>query len=54
MPTCTQVWWMNAASIRSLSLGKLYYMLRRLEFGLNCACKIMKAVVSKVLLLDEE
>ena len=30
-----------------------YYMLRRLGFGLNCAPKIMKAVVSKVLSLDE-
>ena len=30
-----------------------YYMLRRLGFGLNCAPEIMKAVVSKVLSLDE-
>ena len=29
------------------------YMLRRHEFGLNCAPEIMKAVVSKVLSLDE-
>ena len=30
-----------------------YYMLCRLGFGLNCAPEIMKAVVSKVLSLDE-
>ena len=30
-----------------------YYILRRLECGLNCAAEIMKAVVSKVLSLDE-
>ena len=29
------------------------YMLHRLGFGLNCAPEIMKAVVSKVLSLDE-
>lgn len=31
-----------------------FYELRRLGFGLNCAPEIMKAVVSKVLSLDEE
>ena len=31
-----------------------FYKLIRLEFGLNCAPEIMKAVVSKVLSLDEK
>ena len=30
-----------------------FYRFRRLDFGLNCAPEIMKAVVSKILSLDE-
>ena len=36
-----------------LKFEENYYMLRRLGFGLNCAPEIMKAVVTKVLSLDE-